>query len=697
MISNLQFVFLCTLFFIAPRATSQNSNYDKESKKIDAIYTLFNSGNAKKAFIDAKKISNQLKNNKTKANLNLFFGYYYHSLANVDSSIYFTKKALKYSEVKNDSLTARLTILAYNLFALNTKIKGLYHESKKWHFLGIQLSEKYNETNLYYTHIHGLASSYMGLNQDEKALEMFKKCLKQNNQDEDLKLGAYINLGRIYSSLDKFELSNRYLLEAKAMCMNKVRQNALANIMLNLGDNLLSKGNKSEALNIYYEVKNICLENNYHELYLLTLEKLGTLLINDGKIDQATIIFIESLTKAISFNLLRPQMNSYRMLEIIAHRKKDYKNAYFNNKNYFTIKDSIEKLQKEKEINQLEIKYQSLEKEKAIKLLRVENINKSLKLKNKDVTIEKYKLQKNIIKKENENTILVLQNKAGKRKNEISLLKEKERVKEQEIGRQKLIQIIALITFAFLLIPIIGLLINYYQKVQVQSLLLKKEKEISTQKITSLIKDQKLKLIKASIEGQNQERRNIAQEMHDSVGGNLAAIKLQFSQFNNNPKKMALIYKQLDETYEQVRNLSHNLIPKKIRETDFVFLIKEHMKSVEEACNIEVDLAFFPEDKLNIMNKELQNHLFATCQELTTNTIKHANASKIDLQIDLSNESLFFLYEDDGNGFDTSLTESGIGLSNIKNRVNIINGVLNIDSYPNRGTIINIVIPKKTT
>lgn len=696
MISNLQFVFLYILFFITSHVTCQiDSNYDEESKKIDSIYSLLNSGNSNQAFINANKISSHLKNNRAKANLNLFFGYYYNGLANVDSSTYFTKKALKYSEVKNDSLTARLTILAYNLFALNTKIKGLYHESKKWHLLGIKLSEKHNETNLYYTHIHGLASSYMGLNQDEKALDMFKACLQQSNQDEDLKLGAYINLGRIYSSLDKFEQSNKYLLEAKAMCTTHVKQNALANIMLNLGDNLLSKGNKNEALNIYYDVKDICIKNNYNELYLVTLEKLGTLLINEGELDLATVVFLESLTKSMSLNLLRPQMNSYRMLETIAYREKNYKNAYFNNKNYFTIKDSIEKLQKEKEINQLEIKYQSLEKEKAIKLLRVENINKGLKIRNKDVTIEKYKLQKNIIEKENENTILTLQNKAEKRKGEISILKEQERIKEQEIDRQKLIQIIAFITFAILLIPIIGLLINYYQKVQVQSLLLKKEKEISTQKITSLIKDQKLKLIKASIKGQNQERRNIAQEMHDNIGGNLAAIKLQFSQFNNDQEKMELIHQQLDATYEQVRDLSHNLIPKKIIETNFVFLIREHMRSVEEACNMKVDLAFFPEEELSSLHKELQNHLFSICQELTTNTIKHASAKKIDLQIDLSNESLFFIYEDDGNGFNTQTIDTGIGLSNIKNRVKATDGTLNIDSHPNRGTIINIIIPNR--
>jgi signal transduction histidine kinase len=59
------------------------------------------------------------------------------------------------------------------------------------------------------------------------------------------------------------------------------------------------------------------------------------------------------------------------------------------------------------------------------------------------------------------------------------------------------------------------------------------------------------------------------------------------------------------------------------------------------------------------------------------------------------NECLFFVYEDDGIGFDLSMITLGIGLTNIKNRVENYNGILHIDSKPNRGTNINIEIPLK--
>jgi len=183
--------------------------------------------------------------------------------------------------------------------------------------------------------------------------------------------------------------------------------------------------------------------------------------------------------------------------------------------------------------------------------------------------------------------------------------------------------------------------------------------------------------------------------MHDSVGGNLAAIKLQFSQLYNHPDKLKLIYSQLDDTYEQVRNLSHNLLPKKIRENDFVFLVKEYIHTVEDASEITINLSFYDEEKINTLSKILQNELFSIFQELTTNTLKYAKAKTIDIQLDVLNECLFFVYEDDGIGFDLSMITLGIGLTNIKNRVENYNGILHIDSKPNRGTNINIEIPLK--
>lgn len=668
---------------------------DSENKKVDTLFYYFNNGFDKKAYKQAHISLHKFKTNKALTNTNLLLAYYHNKFAAIDSSIYYTQQALSRKSIVNDSLGNRLTILAYELLALNNKNKGLYHESKKWHLKGAELSEKSHEMRLYYSHLHGLASTYIALNKNKEALEIFEKCIKYS-KDEDVILGSYINLGSIYSSLSKYKTSNYYLQKAKEICEKDVnKKHALVSVISNIGDNYLNNKENDKALFAYYEAKKLSFQNRFYSLELMNSDKIGTLLYNDKKDGDALLIFTSALPKAMKLGALDILMHSYLMLEKIYARRKDFNSAYIYGIRYHEIKDSIANSQKEKEIDSLEIKFKTFEKEKQIKFLSIENLNKSLNIKNKDADIEKYILQKAIIAKQNENQVLQLQNGVQKRKNEIILLKEKEALKVLELDREKTIKYIVLVAFFILLVPTIGLLIIYYQKLQAQGLLNLKEKEINKQRVNSLKKDQELKLIKASVRGQDQERKKIAQEMHDSVGGNLAAIKLQFSQLSNHPDKLKLIYRQLDDTYEQVRNLSHNLLPKNIRENDFVFLIQEYMNTVEEASELTTNVSFYDEKKINALDKVLQNELFSIFQELTTNTLKYAKASTIDIQLDLLNECIFFVYEDDGIGFDLSITSLGIGLTNIKNRVENYNGTLHIDSKLLRGTSINIEIPLK--
>jgi len=686
------FLFLCNTCLSISQNTVSNSK--SEDEKVAQLLDYFNNGQHQKAYQQAHVLLPTFKSTKSKANTNLLLAYYHNRYVATDSSIYYTHKALENKHNVNDSLGIRLTILSYELLALNNKNKGLYQESKNWHLKGAELSEKHNEKNLYYSHLHGLASTYITLGEIDEALKLFEKCVKFSD-DKEIILGSYINLGAIYSSLSKYKISNNYLQKAKAICeKDEFRIKALVTILLIIGDNYLNT-DKDKALSYFNEAKDISFKNRLYSLEIKALDKIGNILFNQQLDNESLLIFSNILVKAKELGNLDDEMNSYFMLEKISVRKRDYKNAYNYGKKYYQIKDSIDNSITEKEINRLEVKFKTLEKEKTIKSLQIENLNKSLNIKKKEADIERFKLQKTIIAKQNENQVLQLQNGVKKRKNEISLLKEKEAVKAIELDRERTIKYIVLIAFFILLVPIVGLLVIYYQKLQAQSLLNLKEKQINEQQVISLKKDQELKLIKASVRGQDLERKKIAQVMHDSVGGNLAAIKLQFSQLSNHPEKLKLIYSQLDDTYEQVRNLSHNLLPKKIRENDFVFLIKEYVKTVEEASQITINISIFDEVKINKLNKILQNELFSIFQELTTNTIKYAKAKTIDIQLDYLEDVLFFVYEDDGVGFDTSKTTLGIGLTNIKNRVENYKGVLHIDSKPNRGTNINIEIPLK--
>jgi signal transduction histidine kinase len=672
---------------------SKNKVISKEEKMIRDLYCLYNKGDEKKAFKKARILMQTAKSNRTIACSNLLLAYYFNKRAVIDSSLYYTKQALQYNTSTNDSLKNRLYALSYNLLAINYKKRGLLEESKRWHIKGIETSQKYHETNLFYTHTHGLAKTYSDLGDYKKALDLFKKCLDYK-EDPEIILGSYINMGDIYSEMKEYDTGNYYYKKGKLLCEKTNNNQGRTIILLGLGSNYQLQDKPDEALKMYQEAAVLAEKNELNQLEIIARGNIGTIYINQKKYPQAKLIFSEALQKAIHYGLLQNQISFYDELKKIATAQDDYKNAYVYLGKSNQIKDSINKLQQLKEIHELEVKYQTSQKEKAIKQLEFENETKKLALQNQTEAIKNMTLQEEITKRINENTILFFQNSSDRKRNEISLLKKEKQLKSLEITQQKRTKIFTLIAFFFILIPIAGLLFQYRKRLKSQRLLNLKQIEISTQKINSILKEQELQLIKASISGQDKERERISQELHDSIGGNLAAIKLQLNSLNsNNLGQIKKLNIQLDETYQQVRNLSHNLIPKKFSYHKFCEVLESYLNNISEASRLEISFTYYPKKEINEMDELVQIETFKIVQELLTNTIKHANASKIELQLNLIENYLNILFEDNGIGFDTENYTRGIGFINLDARIKKLNGTFSLDSKLKRGTIANIEIP----
>lgn len=672
---------------------SGNPSEIREEKSITALYTLYNKGDEKKAYSKAHSILKSTKNNRSIACADLLLAYYFNERAVIDSSIYYTNKALKFNTTVNDSLKNRLFGLGYNLLAINYKNRGLLEESKKWHIKGIQVSQKYNEKNLYYTHTHGLANTYSDLGDYKKALELFKKCLEYK-EDEEIILGSYINIGDIYSEMKEYDTGNSYYKKGKTLCEKTNNNQGRAIILLGLGANYQLQHKLDEALKMFQEAIVIADKGELNQIAVLARGNVGEVYFDQKKYSEAKIIFSEGVQKAVRFGFLQNQIHFYDQLRKIAIAQDDYKNAYTFLGKSNQIKDSISNLQKIKEIKELEVRYQTSEKEKAIKQLEFENETKKLMVKNQAEALTNMSLQEEITNKINKNRILYFQNSSEKKRNEISLLKKDQQLKALEISQQKKTRMFTIIAFLVLLVPVFGLLFQYYKRLKAQRLLNTKQAEISSQKIDGILKEQELKMIKASISGQDQERQRISQELHDSIGGNLAAIKLQLNHLSDGQfSNMEKINMQLDETYQQVRNLSHNLIPKKFSHNKFCEVLESYLNNISAASKLKISFLTFPKKDIDEMNEDIQIEVFKIIQELLTNTIKHAKASQIEIQLNLIKDDLNVLFEDNGIGFNPQNYAKGIGFINLEARISKLNGTFVIDSKPKRGTIANIEIP----
>lgn len=200
------------------------------------------------------------------------------------------------------------------------------------------------------------------------------------------------------------------------------------------------------------------------------------------------------------------------------------------------------------------------------------------------------------------------------------------------------------------------------------------------------------------LEAQEQERKRIAGDLHDSVGQMLSVVKLNISELEDfiQPKtdEGELLEKSLnylDDVCEEVRNISHNLMPGSLIRLGLSSAIKDLIRNINSTNTIKISL-----DSTNYNNRLKENiefSLFRISQEIINNAVKHSQATNIDIFLGLQDGQTQLSIKDNGIGFDTAKIENsnGIGWKNIYSRLSLINGKMDVESNKN-GTIVNISI-----
>ena len=185
-------------------------------------------------------------------------------------------------------------------------------------------------------------------------------------------------------------------------------------------------------------------------------------------------------------------------------------------------------------------------------------------------------------------------------------------------------------------------------------------------------------------------KNKASEKLHDDIGGSLAALKMRLTQLNDPEYYSALKYEIeiVDSIYDQVRNLSKDLNIK----NKFSNNLEEILENlVDEMCSSlqNVELNIFPKEKLNsIEDQEFINAIALTAKELITNTIKHAKAQNITLDLTAHQDSVILFVSDNGIGFKNN--KYGLGLKNINDRAILYEGEMIIDSSPKKGTSVTV-------
>jgi signal transduction histidine kinase len=224
------------------------------------------------------------------------------------------------------------------------------------------------------------------------------------------------------------------------------------------------------------------------------------------------------------------------------------------------------------------------------------------------------------------------------------------------------------------------LFVLYYQKRMVQEQFKRQQLELDYQK----------KMMEAALESQENERRRVAGDLHDSIGAMLSTIRVslitQAKKAHADIDSISESKKMLDDTIESVRRISRDLMPSTLEKFGLAQAVKEMCERFQSTAALPI---VYSEDG-DILPLSKKREL------MINNALKHARATSIVVAFKADENFLRIVVEDNGVGFNVEEQHSGnggLGLFNIENRTRLVSATASFQSEPGRGTRVELMIP----
>ena len=600
------------------------------------------------------------------------------------------------------------------------KSQELYNKDS----LGNQIFSLENSTSKVDKMLDLLSNNKISIN-NEDALEIATYALKVS-KDVNYRKGeirSLEKLGSVYYRLNNFIKSTSYFKESLAISKKINYQAGIATNYRHLGTLKHEKGFFKEGLVLLRKALQIHISNKDSLKITSCYNRISVFYRESLDLDSALIYSSIALGLANQFNDTSLMSSCFRNRATIYLLSEDFKQSeeyfkktlklqeissserefIFTKIKYSTL---LIKTKKHKEaLHYLTTALESTKRIKYLKLLPVIYENISLaqyadgQYKNAFDSYNKfYSIQKKLLyERENSKNILSDRIKLENQINQKEIDFEKLRVK----NIQKLTIIFILIILSFISFFMFSIL--------------------KKRRISEILYHQKHQAAKEIIDQYEKIDNWIAKELHDDIGGSVSAIRLKLSKteeevrktFDQHMKKggkevevdidryimlnksLRHEIENLSEVHNNIRNLSHNLVPVSFEDQVFSSLLKS---KISDRFPEDMNLTFqiYPEEKLSKIDSDLKFNVYRILQSVSSNIILHSKAKNVSLQLVGHNNHLTIIAEDDGVGFDPKIKKDGLGLSLINKRVLLFDGKIHIDSQKGIGSTIIIDLPYKT-
>jgi signal transduction histidine kinase len=608
-----------------------------------------------------------IHNKKTKE-----FATLYKTLSNVynfynqfDSSLCYAQKAIQaYNQLLKEGVESKKYCLS-KLGASKYQAGKQFFRQGKYNLAIDYMYDALNDLKAIQDYegqarIHNNIGNIYNFNNDyDKAYEEYQQSIKLSvhSIDPEITTIAFTNIGTIYLNRKNYDSALFFFDKSLAILINQSgSSNSIAGIYNNKGLIYKHQQQYDTSLSYFEKALAILIEIKNFPSISSTKANIGLTYISMGKYQEAKKTLLEALSFSEKNKMGETNKEIYLGLSFVYKHQKDFKNALFYYEKHVQIKDSINSIEVSKKINEYKERFEAEKKDRQIEQL----------------------VQKN-------------------------KLTQLEREKQILVNKRQRLLIIFVSVLSFLLLVILFAIQRYFKlKRKADTDLLVKTDEINRQKMMDLIKGQEVKSINSYMEGQERERNRISGELHDRLGSLLSTVKLHFSSLEatldkDEEEKESFTYalNLLDSSVEEVRQISRNLTKGVLTQ----FGLKGAVENLKNAINSagKIQVKFITAGPEKHFSAEIEIELFRVIQELITNSIKHSHSNDIFVQIITDNESQSITVEDHGVGFDMkNIVSNGIGLQNLRNRIEKIGGNIHIDSAPGKGTsiMIDLAIPK---
>ena len=215
---------------------------------------------------------------------------------------------------------------------------------------------------------------------------------------------------------------------------------------------------------------------------------------------------------------------------------------------------------------------------------------------------------------------------------------------------------------------------------------------------TSELQQERFGRMRSVIDGEEMERQRLSRELHDGIGQLLIAIKLRLESLlymdgKDVKNSIQELKKYFDQTIDEVRRISNNLMPSVLEAFGPAIAFRNLFTDTEELSGLRIH--FEAKGDFDNLDKKTQTYIYRLTQEALSNIVKHAEASEVWVNLSRNSETLSLLIRDDGKGFSTTLAgkAGGNGIHNMRERVSLLNGQIEIRSAPGKGTTIKVNVP----